>query len=665
MQSRFDTEARIAVAQAADIARELGHTEVGPDHLLLGLLANARGTAYAALTDHGLRLDAAREIVAAQHVDPVDEPDTDGDDRGRRPAPTSYDEDREALRAIGIDLDRVRDAVRTNLGQDLSDGWASRPERGRRGGRGRRGRHHHHHDHEGRGRRGPRSRRGDGPRFSRELRGLLRDVRRTVLRDRLDDDRGSRRERARHVRRPAAGRADPVRGPGRAGRARRRHRPRRPAGAGGGGGHAHHRLSGPTAPTTTARKATSGRSRASHRHDPLTSRRRRTRRLWLSCSRPPPRSAAASHRAELAPATRPLLGPNQVVTRRPGAVAPGRSRLVPHAHRPGPARRVRHQRPSASCSTWSTRGAAATRWLASAGGQGRHRLPPPRRLERRRPHRAAARRPGHPAGARRPPRPALRHPPRAAARPGRRHRLDGTARRRLRRDVRRQHGQRVVPLRPRRHPPPGRAATPTARSCRPRRAAGRGRAPSRRTSTSCASSTGDGRLVRTLPTAARLRPDPLVGRRHGARLLLARRRHHLGCTPSRSTAARRADLRRPRQRQPRPRRPRRPPPRRYDVPRGGRPVRRGLPGPPARRRHRHPRPGARQPGQRPPARPPRPPARPADRRLLRRRQPRATRSPTSTRSPTTTGSSPSSRATRPTARSSPSGSGVRRSAEAG
>ncbi len=191
MQSRFDTEARIAVTQAADIARELGHTEVGPDHLLLGLLANARGTAYAALTDHGLRLDAARQIVADQHVDPVDEPETADSDN--EAAPTSYDEDREALRAIGIDLDRVRDAVRTNLGQDLSDGWASRPERGRRRGRGRR-HHHHHHDHEGRGRRGPRSRRGDGPRFSRELRGLLRDVRHSVLRDRLDDDRDSRRE---------------------------------------------------------------------------------------------------------------------------------------------------------------------------------------------------------------------------------------------------------------------------------------------------------------------------------------------------------------------------------------------------------------------------------------------------------------------------------------
>ena len=125
MHPRFDTEARIAVAQATDLARELGHREVGPDHLLLGLLANTRGTAYAALTDQGLTLDAARELVAAQHADTVDdEPRTD------HPAEqTSYDADREALRAIGIDLDRVRDAVRDHLGQDLADGWATRPER--------------------------------------------------------------------------------------------------------------------------------------------------------------------------------------------------------------------------------------------------------------------------------------------------------------------------------------------------------------------------------------------------------------------------------------------------------------------------------------------------------------------------------------------------------
>ena len=81
MNTRFDTESRIAVAQATDIARELGHREVGPGHLLLGLLANPRGTAYAALWDHGINLDAARDLVAEHHVDPEPEPE-------RQPSPT-------------------------------------------------------------------------------------------------------------------------------------------------------------------------------------------------------------------------------------------------------------------------------------------------------------------------------------------------------------------------------------------------------------------------------------------------------------------------------------------------------------------------------------------------------------------------------------------------
>jgi hypothetical protein len=182
MHTRFDTESRIAVAQAADIARELGHREVGPGHLLLGLLANPRGTAYAALWDHGVSLDTARDLVAEHHVDP--EPETDQAHEPDR-AP-DYAEDREALKAIGIDLDRVREAVRANLGTDLADGWATRPDRGRPQ-RGRRGRRHHHH-HEGRGRRGPRSRRDFGPRFSHELRALLRDVRRVTMRDRVEAD---------------------------------------------------------------------------------------------------------------------------------------------------------------------------------------------------------------------------------------------------------------------------------------------------------------------------------------------------------------------------------------------------------------------------------------------------------------------------------------------
>src|SRR3954447_2038488 len=167
MYTRFDTESRIAVLQATDIARELGHREVGPGHLLLGLLANPRGTAYAALRDHGLDLDSAREIVATHHVETEPEPDK-GNDTGDRET-SSYAEDREALKAIGIDLDRVREAVRANLDDDLADGWADRPERGRSRGRGerrgRRQRHHHGHENYRRGRRGPRSRREDGPRF--------------------------------------------------------------------------------------------------------------------------------------------------------------------------------------------------------------------------------------------------------------------------------------------------------------------------------------------------------------------------------------------------------------------------------------------------------------------------------------------------------------------
>jgi len=196
MTSRFDTEARIAVAQAADLARELGHSQVGPDHLLLGLLANMRGTAYAALADHGLRLDTARDLVVTHHTDT---------DTGVAPAPDEGDdediagseeadrlaEDREALRAIGIDLDRVTQAVRDNLGADLSEGWGSRSGRGRRERGGRSRRHHDdrrdRHDQRdrqrGRGRRGPRSRRDEGLRFSPALRDLLRAVRHASVRE--------------------------------------------------------------------------------------------------------------------------------------------------------------------------------------------------------------------------------------------------------------------------------------------------------------------------------------------------------------------------------------------------------------------------------------------------------------------------------------------------
>ena len=216
MFNRLNPEARIAVMQATDVARQLGHTEVGPDHVLLGLLANVRGETYALLNSHGLEFDSAKTIVIDRH--PVTEAaHLNRQNPARTPdqAAAELDEDRAALRAIGIDLDKVREAVRSAFGDDITAEWGERSRRGRgrggpegRGGRrgrgGPRGHHHHHHDHVdgaerdtesesdegreggapddrrgrgGRGRRGPRSERfGDRAPFSESLRDTLRDT---------------------------------------------------------------------------------------------------------------------------------------------------------------------------------------------------------------------------------------------------------------------------------------------------------------------------------------------------------------------------------------------------------------------------------------------------------------------------------------------------------
>jgi len=193
MYPRFDSEARIAVMQAIDEARELGHAEVGPDHVLLGLLANVRGQAYGLLTAHGLSFDAARALVAERHPD--SESDSDAETPAAEKAETTpdrdpeLDADREALRAIGIDLDRVREAVRSTFGEDITEGWGERGRgygrgRGRRSGgrgRGRRGGPHGHREYGGRGRRGPRSERlGGRVPFSPTLRDAMRATVRAV-----------------------------------------------------------------------------------------------------------------------------------------------------------------------------------------------------------------------------------------------------------------------------------------------------------------------------------------------------------------------------------------------------------------------------------------------------------------------------------------------------
>ncbi|KYH44963.1 Clp protease N-terminal domain-containing protein [Branchiibius sp. NY16-3462-2] len=181
MFNRFDTETRIAVMQAIDEARTLGHDQVGTDHLLLGLLANVRGDAARALMQAGLDFPTAEAAVIAYHEanpSPAPEAESASDDEE---LDDDLAADREALAAVGIDLDSVRNAVRRRFGTDIADGWGG----GRRGdGFGPRGR--------GRGRRGPRSERlGPMRRFSPELREvvttLMHEARMDFAQSRLDD----------------------------------------------------------------------------------------------------------------------------------------------------------------------------------------------------------------------------------------------------------------------------------------------------------------------------------------------------------------------------------------------------------------------------------------------------------------------------------------------
>ncbi|NAZ86687.1 Clp protease N-terminal domain-containing protein [Kineococcus indalonis] len=107
MFERFTRRARHAVVDAQEVARELGHREVGDDHLLLALL-HAGGVAADVLIAAGADPARLREQVAHQRG-----PDADTD----------------ALRALGIDLDTVRRRAEEVFGPGALD----RPGPRRRG----------------------------------------------------------------------------------------------------------------------------------------------------------------------------------------------------------------------------------------------------------------------------------------------------------------------------------------------------------------------------------------------------------------------------------------------------------------------------------------------------------------------------------------------------
>jgi ATP-dependent Clp protease ATP-binding subunit ClpA len=99
MFERFTTAARDVVVGAQREREEFSHPYVGTEHLLLGLLNEGAGGAYALLRRAGLSRMQVREDVQ----------------KALRQGPLG-DADAEALKAIGIDLTEVRAKVEATFG---------------------------------------------------------------------------------------------------------------------------------------------------------------------------------------------------------------------------------------------------------------------------------------------------------------------------------------------------------------------------------------------------------------------------------------------------------------------------------------------------------------------------------------------------------------------
>ena len=103
MFERFSQDARRVVVLAQEEARELRHSWIGTEHLLLGLVADGRGPGGRALLSHGLQVADLRRRIA-DHISVSD-----------------ADLDSEALAMLGIDLDAVREATEAAFGPGALD----------------------------------------------------------------------------------------------------------------------------------------------------------------------------------------------------------------------------------------------------------------------------------------------------------------------------------------------------------------------------------------------------------------------------------------------------------------------------------------------------------------------------------------------------------------
>jgi ATP-dependent Clp protease ATP-binding subunit ClpA len=120
MFERFTERARNVVVHAQGEARGLGHAYIGTEHLLLGLLRESSGVAGRALDRLGIERDAVRSDLVRLV--------------GEGPPIRLGEQDAEALRSIGIDLEEVRRRLEEAFGTGALERW-DRVRRWRRRGR--------------------------------------------------------------------------------------------------------------------------------------------------------------------------------------------------------------------------------------------------------------------------------------------------------------------------------------------------------------------------------------------------------------------------------------------------------------------------------------------------------------------------------------------------
>lgn len=104
MFDRFTPAARRVVIHGQEEARSFGHSWVGAEHLLLGVLTESDSPAGSALVEMGVTLETCRAAL--------------GQVVGRGRSDVS---DADALRTLGIDLDQVRDRVEATFGPGALD----------------------------------------------------------------------------------------------------------------------------------------------------------------------------------------------------------------------------------------------------------------------------------------------------------------------------------------------------------------------------------------------------------------------------------------------------------------------------------------------------------------------------------------------------------------